>query len=98
MSKIALLILSLNIVGCGYNWPIDPPIVYQCQFNWTKEHPQGGWFCISTHEDKKDRKREFREVFDPRMKGAQGLSREDYLKSEEWADELKKWAIDNCKL
>jgi hypothetical protein len=97
MRKIALLIISLNLLGCGGGWPITPPVVWQCQVNQTTEHPQGGFFCQTTHPKKEDRQREFREFLDPRMKGAQALPPDDYKSAEKWASETKIWIGEHCK-
>ena len=80
-----LILVSMFLVGCG-GWPVEPPEVWQCQFNWTSQSPDGAWFCQNT----KTLKREKRELKDPRMKGAQALDREDYKKAEDWALEIKK--------
>jgi hypothetical protein len=97
MRKIALLIISLSLVACGDEWPVTPPIIMQCQFNWTNERPQGAWFCVSTHPKKEDRVTEILETKDPRMKGAQALSPEDYKKSEAWVKDIKTYYRENCK-
>lgn len=97
MLRIALLIISLSLTACGKGWPIDPPVVWQCQFNFTKEHPEGGFFCRTTHEDRDKRLKEFRPLTDPRMKGAQVLPPDDYVLAEEWTKDMKKWIADHCE-
>ena len=98
MLKIASMIIAVSVLtSCGGGWPITPPVIWDCQINWTKEHPNGGYFCETTEPKKEDREREFREFQDPRMKGGHAISPEDFKKSERWLKDTKQWVSEHCK-
>lgn len=92
MRKIVLLIISSSIMGCGTDWPVRQPQVWQCQFNYSKT-VDPAWFCVNTET----REREKRELLDPRMKGAQALSPDDFKVAEKWGKDLRAWISEYCK-
>ena len=90
MLKSALLLISLSLISCA-GLP-DSPEVMQCGFFQVQEAPaQSSFFCVST----KDKNVwEERAIDDPKMKGAQALSIDDYKKMQAYIADLKKKLVD----
>jgi hypothetical protein len=86
MHKSALLILSFSLFACSKLPPF--PEVYKCA--WAGE-PRA-FFCVNTETGARIRVA----PMDSSMNGAQCLSLEDYRKSENWVETIKKMAEKRC--
>jgi hypothetical protein len=84
LSYAALISL---LSACGSQIPAFPA-VWQC----TLEGSPRAFYCVNT----KTLERKKVSVDSPAMKGAQALSRGDYLKSEKWIEEVKQIAEQRC--
>lgn len=92
LKSVLLIISSLMIMGCGTEWPVPQPQVWQCQFNYSDTLPPA-WYCVNTET----RKREKRDLLDPQMKGAQALSPDDFKVAEKWGRTLRTWISEQCQ-
>jgi hypothetical protein len=85
--KLLLLSLAFSLSGCGSQLPAFPA-VWQCVL----EGSPRAFYCVNTSTGA--RKKIAAES--PSMKGAQCLSKGDYLKSERWVEEVRQLAEQRC--
>jgi hypothetical protein len=90
MRKIALIILTLNFLGCDQlpkDYPKEPQVTYWGVFADLADAP-AGFYGPSE---------QFREFTDPQMKASQCLTADDSKKAIEWSGKVKSFVIERCE-
>lgn len=89
MRKLALLIASLNFLGCGSL----PPAPHHVQYGVHADVRPAGFYGV----DNQSKARIYRPFDDPAMKGGQCLTAGDYRAWANWIEAVKQEAERRCK-
>lgn len=88
MLRAALFAISLSLAGCASALP-EFPEIWQCAFDGNPK----AFYCVNTRTGARLKVA----ADDPRMKGAQCMSLDDYRKSERWVQQVKLIAEQRCR-
>lgn len=87
---LSVVLVAIACSSCG-SLPQSPELM-QCGFSQDQNDlTKSFWACVS---NKDPNKTERRELGDPRMHGSQALDLDDFEKSQDYFDELRKRLID----